>query len=256
METETKAPETTEPVGVAEQQPVATPKPTDAPAPTPVAETPTWDQLLEKADSKAVRSHPKIAGIIGSEIQRAIQAERQRTQAEEGGKAAREAEARLRKMAQDDPVTFAEQWLSDDQKQDIRRQLDEIRGKTRAEYATNTGRAFQDVPEWKDLTEADHEALAKALMGKQDDEVIPLFTRHVTELIAEKRAQKLLAQWKDKELANERKAIRDEEAAKLMKGSDAPDGARPRGTPAKFTPESMPQEDFDRYWQSLKERKT
>lgn len=236
--------------------PATTPVSAAAPEAAPVADqTPAWVQELEKADPKAVRSHPRIAGIIGSEIQRAVEAERKRTQADEGTKAAREAEERLRELARSDPVGFTERWLTDDQKKKIQTDLDDLRGKTRAEIATNIGRGYQALPEWAELTPEDHERVAAKLADKPDDEAVVTYNQVMLDILAERRARKLHADWKAKELPSEREAIRTEEAAKLLQQGQAPDLAKPKGPPAKVDVDAMPREEFDRYWESLRHGK-
>jgi hypothetical protein len=239
-----------------QEPPAAAPATTSAPAPQPQEPNgaqaeptpPTWLTELEKVDARELRKHPKIAGIIGSEQQRAIQTERERIKVEEGERAAKAAEQRLRDLAQKDPVTFAEQWLSQAQKDDIQRQLDDLHRKTRSDLATAIGRAYQGLPEWKELSQEDQEALGRAVMGKPDDEVLPLFTTHAADLVARRRAERQFNEWKTKELAKEREAIRQEEAAKLLKGSDAPDGRAPKGEPAGVNVHTMSDAEFDAYW--------
>lgn len=221
--------------------------PTTASETTPVAATPDWQEVLEKLDAKELRKHPKIAGIIGAAQQQAIQAEKQRIAAEEGTRAAKEAEANLRRLAQEDPVTFAEEWLTETQKRDLQDQLDGLRGNTRHEFAEAIGRAYRDVPEWSELTEDDHAELAKALIGKSDDEVIPVFHQKALGLIAEHRARRLHAQWKEKELPKERETIRQEEAAKLLKTSEAPDTAPSKNAPARVNIDAMSDAEFREY---------
>jgi hypothetical protein len=247
------APSTT---GGEQEPPAAAPAATTAPEPSPQEPSeaqaeptpPTWLEELEKADSRELRKHPKIAGIIGSELQRAIQAERERIKIDEGEKAARDAEQKLRELAQSDPVTFADRWLSDAQKADVQRQLDDLHRKTRSDLATRIGAAFREIPEWKELTPEDMESLAKEVMGKSDDEALPVFSRAATKAVAKRMADKIVAEFKEKELAKEREAIRQEEAAKLLKNSDAPDGKPPKGTPSGLNINAMSDAEFDAYW--------
>lgn len=234
-----------------ETAPVETPA---APAPvetTPEPPTVDWQAELERADAKELRKHPKIAGMIGSELQRAVQAERERLAKEATETAQREAAERLERLAREDPDTFIQQWMSDQQRQKIMGQINEMHGKARKEMGEAIGRAFRDLPEWAELTDEDHQKLAEALSGKHDDEVLPLFNRHALELVAERRAKKQMEQWRTKELAKEREAIRQEEAAKLLRESEAPDARGPKGQ-ARQDVGKMPQEDFDKYWNSLK----
>ncbi len=250
-ETPTTVPETTGGEQVVEQ-PVETATPETTPA--PVAETPNWQELLEKADAKELRKHPKVAGIIGSEIQRAIQAERQRLQEEEARKASDLTEQELLRFSEENADYIKEKYpkvyehLTRVQRQRIERELQDIHGKTRHELATAIGRAIAEIPEWKDLAESDHQKLAEELRGKAEDEVIPLFQRLVTDMVADKRARRIYEQWKEKELAKAREAIRQEEAAKLLKTSEAPDITKPKGQPSGIDIWGMSDEQFDEYW--------
>ncbi len=207
--------------------------------------------LLDQADSKYLRTHPKVAGIIGSEIQRSIAAERKKIQDEEGKKAARAAEEQLQQLAESDPVSFAEHWLTDAQRKKIESQLHELRGQTREEFAASIGKGYHELPEWSTLTADDHESLARTLIGKSDDELLPTFNVHALDLLANKRAQRLVDEWKAKELAKERDAIHQEEAAKLLTNTAAPDTSRAKGTPAKVNVQSMSDKEFDDYWEKV-----
>lgn len=243
--TPVEAPVTPEP---APAEPQAAPEATTAAEPAPQAATPTWQEVLDKVDSKELRKHPKLAGILGSETQTAIQRERERIQHEEGEKAARAAEQRLRDLAQRDPVQFAEQWLTDQQRTDVQRQLNEMGAKARSDLAKRIGQAAAALPEWKELTQEDHEKLARALAGKGEDEVIPVFFSTVADLVTDRRAERRKEDWKAKELAKEREAIRQEERANAFKASDAPDGKAPKGTPAGTNIGAMSDKEFDEYW--------
>ena len=238
------------------ESPQAAEAPVETPAvETPQApETPTWQQELEKLDAKELRKHPRIAGIIGSELQRAVQAEQERIRTEESRKANDQTEQELLRFSEENADYIREKYpkayahLMNLQKQRAQREVDGLRGQTRHEFAQQLGRAFAEIPEWKELTDADHEDLAKKVMGKNDDEVIPIFQKEATTLVATRMAHKLHDQWKQKDLAKEREAIRQEEAAKLLKGSEAPDTARPKGEPARTNVNNMSDDEFDDYW--------
>jgi hypothetical protein len=86
------------------------------------------------------------------------------------------------------------------------------------------------------------------LRGKSEDEVIPLFQRLVTDMVADRRARRFHEEWKEKELAKAREAIRQEEAAKLMQNSTAPDTVKPKGRPSGVDIRGMSDEEFDEYF--------
>jgi len=251
-------------------EPVVTPAETPAPAATTPEVTPaapTLEEQLAKLDPKEfrrlMRQDSRLSGVLGREIHEAIEADRTRQQ-EEGNKRVREqTEAELLKFADDNAEYMREHYpkayqrLEDLKSEQNKRTNDaltnEIKGRTVHELATSIGQAIHDVPEWQELTPADHEAIAKELMGIPEERVIATFNRLVVSAVADRRAKRLHSEWKSKdlssELAKEREALRQEEAAKLLRGSDAPDTAKSKGQPAGGTNiKSMTDVEFDRYW--------
>ncbi len=222
-----------------------TPKPPVEAAPPTEPAAPTWQQELEKADAKDLRRHPKVAGLIGSEIQRAIERDRLVQQEQQEARARQEAEANLRRLAQEDPATFAENWLSQDAQQQLGNQVTNIRSKTRDEMALSLSAGAKSLPEWQHVTESDMQALATALAGKKDDEVLPVFLHQLVDTVSRYRAKALHEEWKAKELEDQRKAIRNEEAAKLMKRTGAPDLALAKGPAGKVNVGNMSTKEFD-----------
>lgn len=242
-------PTTPEQAQVSEQ-----PQETVAPEPEQEAVTPSWQELLERADARELRKHPKIAGLIGSELQRAVQDHERRQVAEQ--------EKRVRDMTEQELLKFSEEnadylkanyprayeHIMGIQQQRAQAEVANLRGRTIGQLAEQIGRAFRDVPEWSELTTNDHEQIARAVIGKPDEEVIGIFNRMALDLVAEKRAQKKHADWKTKDLVKERDAIRLEESGKLLKGSDAPDTTRPKGAPGGLDIRGMSDEEFDKYY--------
>lgn len=223
---------TTEPTPVAEP----TTEPTEAPAaePQPEADVPAWIKALDEADAKELRKHPKFAGILGSELERERRTWGERQALATAEQARKDAEAELERLAEDDPVAFAERFKVDRQQAKLKEELAGLKASARDELARNLGRAYQGVPEWVEFTEREFEELAKAVAGKSDDEVIGAWNAKALELVADKRAGKKFEsrfqEWKDKELAKEREAIRQEEAAKLLANAPKPDVSRPTRT--------------------------
>lgn len=246
-QTANDAPQTTEEV-ITEQEPTTTPEQTET-APEPV--TIDWQAELEKADAKELRKHPRIAGIIGSELQRARQEERQRITDETAAKEREKLQAELEQLAQTDPEEFTKRWLTRQGQQKTLSQLNQLEAKIINDTAQAIGRAVRDVPEWQEMTEAEQREFLEPLAKVPDSEIPATFNKMMAELIGDRRAKKLLAEWKSKELAKEREAVRQEEAAKLMQASDAPDTRGPKGQ-AKQDIKAMSDEDFDKYWNSLK----
>jgi len=251
-------PTTPEP-SVADPTPVETPTPVSEPA--PVAETPkpqpTWQEELEKADAKELRRHPKIAGIIGSDTQRAIQAYEQRKQADQQAQVRSQTEEEMLKFGEENADYLKQHYpkayehITGLQAQRAQREVQTAQQRAITAVAESLGRSLNDLPEWAERTDEDVQKLAGALQGKSAEEVIPAFNRFVVDFLGEKRASNKHAKWKEAELPKEREAIRQEEAAKLLKGSAAPDTSKPKGEP-KTGIRDMSDEAFDKYWQTLK----
>lgn len=202
----------------------------------PEADVPAWVRALDEADPKELRKHPKFAGILGSELEsnRRTWSERQAQQAAE--KARKDAEAELERLAEEDPVAFAERFRVDRQQAKLRAELDGLKASTREELARNVGRAYQGVPEFVEFTEREYGELAKAVAGLPDDEVIGAWNAKALELVAAKRGEKIAAerveQFKKAELPKEREAIRKELAKELREQTPSPGLDRPKATPA------------------------
>jgi len=230
------------------------PTPEAAPEPAVPAD-PTLElaERLAKLDPRQFRTlinrHPGLAGVIGAEQQRAIAADRQRLQEHAAEQAQARALQELEALAKNDPVAFTERWLGETEKAKLRSNLDGLRGQTRSEYATRVGQAYRNIPEWAELNTDDVQRLHAAVVGKNDDEAIPAFAAAAAEIVAMKKAQKALQNWRTKELAKERETIRLEEAAKLMQGTPAPSTERPKSTPG-GNPAAMSDADFNKWWKN------
>jgi hypothetical protein len=202
---------------------------TSAPAVDTASE---WQKHLESANPEDLRRHPKVAGLVGDMVDKAMRRWRAEQDAEVSQRAAQQAEHHLLTLAKEDPEAFAERFLTDKQRETTLRQINRLREDTRAEFAHSIGRAYQDAPGWDEI---DHEALAKAIANKPDDEVIPAFhkeaMRQLLDLNASRKAKAEFETWKEKELAKEREAIRKEVAADLLKKGPRPDMTRGRNLP-------------------------
>lgn len=227
---------------------------TPEPAADPAPRTPTWQEMLEEADARDLRRHPRVAGIIGSEIQRAVQSEMRRIQDGQTQQVRAQTEAELLRFSDENAEYMREHYprayehLMGLQRQRADREVQGMRGQTRNELATAIGRSFQELPEWREVLEQDGETLARAVQGKGDDEVLPHFNRAALELVANRRAQRLLAEWRETEMTAAREAIRQEEAAKLLATSAAPDTSPPKGAPATVNVAGMSDAEFDEYY--------
>lgn len=214
-------------------------------AAAPPAEPPTLEQLLESADPEFLRKHPKVAGIVGG----MLRSEREvwdRQQKADTDRQAREAADRdLETMAKDRPLEFADKYLSDKEQARLRAQLDGIKSTTAQEYMQQIGRSFGEQFQ---LTADDVTEISKALSGKTDAEVLPAFNVAAADIIAKRKADALFAEWRAKELPKEREALRQEEAARLLKKSQRPSlqSSRPAST---LKPHQLPEKEFNEWYE-------
>ncbi len=226
--------------------------PTTIPAVPHVNEL-TWQSELDKLDVKDLRRHPKIAGIIGSEAERLF-AQRSRSTEEARQREQREAtEAELLKFSEENADYIkqhypkAYQHLTDLQQERARREVDGMRSKTRDELVTAIGASVREMPEWAVATEDDQRTLIDAMVGKTDDQVLPTFVQQIVKILTKHSANAEIERWKAEHLEEVRKAIRQEEAAKLMQQSEAPGIEKPRIASGKVNVAAMTDEEFQRW---------
>jgi hypothetical protein len=227
-----------------EVAPEAAPIETPAPEAPVVAQTPTWQEELEKLDPKELRKHPRIAGIIGSELQRAKQAEQQQDQEQRR----RETEDELLKFSEENAEYIRQHYpkayehLMGLQRQRAEQDLTNAKGQSLHAIAAEVGKAYSETV--AKLTPEEWQSVSKALEGLSEEQVIPAYAR----LMHKFEVQKTHDEWKAKELSKaialERDAIRQEEAAKLLKTSEGPDITKSKGTPPLVDVGSMTDEQF------------
>jgi len=216
-------------------------------------ETPAWQQAIDQAAAEELRKHPKVAGIVGDMVDKAIR-NWERTQHERITAAQRQqAERELEEMAQSDPLGFSRRFLSDKEQDRLQRQFQTLRESTREEFARYVGAAYRGVPEWAELTPADYESLARAVAGKGDDEVIAAYNARALEIIADKRAEKRASErhqkWRSSELETEVEARIKERQAQALQRQRAPSVARPAGPGAPFDPTKLDDKAFREWYE-------
>lgn len=218
-----------------------------------VSEAPDWRALVDQLDHKDLRSHPKVAGIVGAMVNQAMRNwERERGE-NESRQATERARTELRQMAKDDPVAFAERYLNDDQRDIALGQIEQLRRTEIGRMSQRIGQALHTIPGWAELTVDDHTELAKAIQGLSDDETFGPYAAKALELLAKRQigaaASERFEQWKKSELAKEREAIRAEVAADLLKKEPKPDMTKGGKGPSQVEMISkMSDEDFDKFW--------
>lgn len=231
-------------------EPIAAPAPVEQP-PTapPEADDPSIvaRKWLETASVEEIVKHPRFGGILGQRQQEMRERVRKELEAEQAEKARLQAEQELEKLANEDPVTFAERYLSEKERKRIADQQRELRSGVRKEFAEKIGKTFQTLAEWQELTPEEFNQLQQAVEGKDDEDAIGAFNIAALNIVAERKSAKKLADFRSKDLAKEREAIRAEEAAKLLERSPRPDIARGSQAPAP-DPTRLSDKDFDQWY--------
>ena len=216
------------------------------------------ERYLDLTDRDAARRHPVVAGIVGDLLEKERARIRHELTVEQEAAAtvaAATAERdRLRELRRTDPPAYAEEMEQKEAETEYQDSLTKLRGETRTEFAARIASAVGRSKEWAEI-KADPVAAKKltdALAGKADDDAVEAFVETSTDLIAERRAQQRLGEWKSADLAKERAAIRTEERAAALKSGASPDISKPRtGQPSSPLDTLPPGEDFNRAYEKL-----
>ncbi len=176
------------------------------------------DKAFENPDQRSallpkLKSHRTVAGIVGEMLER--------TKEEDRFKASQQAvldeQARIRKLAQDDPDAFAAEWLEKATVAEANKKLADIRDTTRTEFIKQIGESLKEMPEFAELTTEDHGRLARALVGVSEDQLLGVFTKTALDLVAEKRSEKKSDAKATARLADEKKAWEAEQRTNRLK---------------------------------------
>lgn len=186
------------------------------------------DRYAEDPDKRAgltplLRSNRFVAGIAGEVVQR----DREAADSEAARKAIEAEHESLRKMAKEDPLAFSEMWLSKDDLEAEKAKTAGLRAATRKEFVVAIGNALKDLPEAADFTPDDRKEIAEALIGLDEDAVVPAFNKLLIDKVAAKRADKRVEADIQKRLAAERKVWEAEQKTARLKARPTPDMATP-----------------------------
>lgn len=225
----------------ADPKPEATeeaPQPTEAVEETGAAavQEPDWRHHLDEAPVEDLRSHPRVAGIVGQMVDQAMRRFEAKQRDEMSSRAKADAERELLALAEQDPFAFAQKYLSDKQAQDAQAKLEraqtDLAAHQAARFATAIGTALKDVPEWREMSKDEFEALAKEVGNDSDPEIVfKKFLPRALDAIAGKRSEKTYQARFDKEF---KAAVEKEVEARVKESLAArrprqqrPDLARP-----------------------------
>lgn len=215
-----------------------------------------WDSLdatLERAytrDPKTagdrLKKHRAIGGIAGSIAERRMLELGQQHEAQRQADAARAAAAELEDMAQNRPLEFADKFLNIRTAEKTRAQINAVEQNAAKKIMEQIGSAYRDLDEFADLTDDEKGRLRDAVADATDDNALPKFNRVALEIVADRRAEKKMAD----RLAKEKEAWRQEyEGERLGTDRKAPDLRRStRSTSKPLNWADMSDKDFADYW--------
>ncbi len=219
-------------------------------APAEAAPVDPIQEWLAKASPDEIMKHSRIQGIFGSRLQQEREKIQRDLSSEADQKARRDEHEAMLRLAREDPLTFSERFLSKDEQDKVAENLANLKRGAREDMAKTLGNAYKAIPEFSNLSSSDLERLTLAVQGKSDEEQIAAFNATALDIIAEKRATDRQAKFRETDLAKEREAIRQEEAAKRLRNGARPSlsraGAPPTGNGWQDLP---PGPEFDKQYE-------
>ncbi len=215
---------------------------------------PDWRTLINDVDAAELRKHPRFAGIVGSEIDRALKRKEADLAAEARRKAEAEQDDEVARLLDENDETLSSRYpkarerlqaLREARSQsNLQQQIDEARNA----LARQLGQGYTSLPEWAEMTADEFATIQQALQNLPPEQQVVTFAQKATELVADKRSKKAIAKWQKDELAKVREAIRQEEAAKLLAQTPSPDTKRASGLPSELDISKMSDSEFQTYW--------
>jgi predicted metal-dependent phosphoesterase TrpH len=198
-----------------------------------------------KAAADRLKKHRAIAGMAGNLAERRF-AEMQQQRAREDEEAALvKAREELRKMAQEKPLEFADRFLTQQEAEEARARIQNVERGAAKKMMEQIGAAYHGLPEWVDLSDDEKGKLREAIANVPEDETLPRFNRAALDIVADRRAARLLSD----RLPQEREAWKKEWEAERLAAERGPDLRRPSSTTHKRVNWSaMDDKDFNAYW--------
>ncbi len=192
----------------------------------------------EYADKLAkLRADRTVAGVAGGIAETMRKAQDAQAQLERQQEAERAERQRLLDMARDEPEEFAAQFLSQQQADDMKRQLEALETKAQTHIAGQVGLVVRDLPELQEMNTNELRRMADAMSGAHGDDVLGIYVKTAIDIAADKRAAskveadfpaRLQAEIEARETANNANRLRSTAAPSLDTGrpssfTDEPD---------------------------------
>lgn len=225
------------------ETPSATGQPDPAPAVTDYA------AMLSQIPDDVLQSDRRLQSRIGNLGQRFAEQARQQIEADAKQREAQAAEARLRKLAEEDPFSFSQEYLKEHATSQARQEIENLRRGEQETLMQAVGAAYGNLPEWRDIMADPDNAqrLASAVAGRQGADIVASFNATALDLVAERRAQKMPnTAARDAEI----EARVQERLAARLRGETVPEmsAARIMNTNSAGLINQMSDAEFDRFY--------
>ena len=216
---------------------------------------PDWRTLINDVDPTELRKHPRFAGIVGSEIDRALKKREAEMSAETRRKLEAEQDDEIARLLEENDETLTTRYpKARERLQSLREarsqsQIQQQLNEARNEVARLVGQGYTSLPEWAEVANSDdYASMIASLQTLPPEQQVLTFTQKATQLLAARMTAKQFAKWQKDELAKVREVIRQEEAAKLLSNTPSPDTKRASGLPPKLDISRMSDKEFEDYW--------
>jgi hypothetical protein len=248
----TGAPATAEPAAGA--TPEAAPKPDVAAA--AATAPPDWDALdsslaqAYEADPKTaadrLKKHRAVAGIAGSLAEQRFDRMRQESDAAAETRARQQAHEELVRMAEERPLEFADKFRTHAAAEEQRARIMGVEANAQKKILEQVGAAFHEFEEWGQITDDERGRLAAALKNVPPDKLLAAFNKTAVDIVADRRAEKRLAD----RLPKEQEAWKKQWEAERLASERSPDLRRPSGaTQRPLNMAAMSDEDFNDWYE-------
>ncbi len=178
---------------------------------------PDYEERLAK-----LRSHRVVAGVAGSIADSMRKAQDASAAIEAAAASAKAERERLREMARNEPEAFADQFLSQEEADEVRQKLESLRETEEKRIAGHIGLAVRDLPELQELSLSEQRKIADALAGVPSDQVLGVYTKTVIDIAADKRAEAVKERDYPARLEAELAAAQTAASASRLRSAPAP----------------------------------
>lgn len=218
----------------------------------PAAAALDYAALLNEIPADVLRAHPRFLGVAGEYAARLTERERARFEAESQRKAQEEAEARLHKLAEEDPFSFSAEYLKQDATKQAHREIERLRQSEQETLMQAVGNAYGALPEWREIMSDPGNAnrLAEAVAGRTGADIVAAFNATALDLVAERRASRTADSRVREKLDTEVEALVQERLAARLRGETVPEmsAARTMSVNQAAAILNMSDADFDRWY--------